>query len=192
MSKAIKQMEMDALKATFQNVRDLVIMSVLGGVDCQMDNQLRNRLRKKSICLQVVKNSLTRRVFDELGLKVAENSKFWEGPSIIAWGTASLGELSKALDAELKELVKKHAQLKDRIVIKGAIADGQEVTFAQALKMPTKAEAIGRIVTLVLSPASRLIGQIKAPAARLAAQIKTIAERKPQQAAAPESAVASG
>ena len=46
MSKVIKQLEMDALKHTFQDVRDLVVMSV-SGVDCQADNRMRLSLRKK-------------------------------------------------------------------------------------------------------------------------------------------------
>ena len=56
---------MDALGQTFQNVRDLVLMSVQG-MTCQQDHQLRHTLRKKNIRLQMVKNSLTRRVFGEL------------------------------------------------------------------------------------------------------------------------------
>ncbi|MBV9773726.1 MAG: hypothetical protein JO040_07230, partial [Gemmatimonadetes bacterium] len=67
----------------------------------------------------------------------------------------------------------------DKIKPKGAIADGQEVTFKQALSMPTKAEAIGRVVSLALSPAARLVSQILAPAGRIAGQVKTLRERTP-------------
>src|SRR5207302_10329185 len=86
MSKQIKQMEMDALKTTFQDVRDLVILSV-SKVSCQADTQMRTALRKKNIRLRVVKNSLARRVFDEMGMKV---EKVWEGPTTLAWGANSL------------------------------------------------------------------------------------------------------
>src|SRR5437879_4769873 len=117
MSKQIKQMEMAALKKAFEGVRDLVVLTATG-VSCQTDNQMRMGLRKKSIRLQVVKNSLARRVFDELGL---HGSNFWEGPTLIAWGAGSLAELSRELDAILRK--------NDRIKPKGAIAEGQEVTF---------------------------------------------------------------
>ena len=89
MSKQIKQMEMDALKETFQGVRDLVVLSVSGGVNCQMDNQFRAKLRKKDVRLQIVKNSLTRRILDELGIKVGAASRFWQGPSLVAWAQAA-------------------------------------------------------------------------------------------------------
>src|SRR5208282_2789349 len=165
MSKQIKQMEMDALKQVFGDVRDLVVLSATG-IDAQMDNQLRHSLRKKQIRLQVVKNSLARRVFDDLGIKLGDDSPYWKGSSIMAWGSNSVAELSQALDAAVKDLVKKNAKLQDKVRFKGAVAEGQQIPFAQALKMPTRAEAIGRVVGLALSPASRLVGQILGPASR--------------------------
>ena len=131
MSKVIKQMEMDALKQTFQDVRDMVILSA-SKVSCQEDTQLRTALRKKNIRLKVVKNSLARRVFDEIGMAV---QKCWEGPTMLAWGSNSLAELSKELEA----LTKKN----DKIKVKGAVSEGQEIDFKQALAMPTKARRRG-------------------------------------------------
>src|SRR5205823_1797500 len=112
MSKQIKQMQMDALKKAFVGVRDLVVLNVTG-VNATLDNTLRHNLRKKNIRLQMVKNSLTRRVFGELGLKVGEDSPFWKGNSVLAWGAGSIAELSQALEAELKG--KAAAQLKDKL-----------------------------------------------------------------------------
>jgi large subunit ribosomal protein L10 len=172
MSKLIKQMEMDALKKEFQDVRDIVILSA-SKVSCQEDTQLRATLRKKNIRLRVVKNSLARRVFGELEMNV---SKCWEGPTTLAWGSNSLAELSK----ELQALIRKN----DRIKVKGAISEGQEIEFKQALAMPTKPEAIGRVIGLALSPASRLLSQILGPAAQVAGQIKTLSERAAEEAPA--------
>ena len=166
MSKQIKQMEMDALARTFEGVRDFVALSV-SGLDCRADNQLRLSLRKKNIRLHVIKNSLARRVLSGLGMNV---EKIWEGPTTFAWGAGSLAELSRELD----ELRKKHEKF---IKPKGAVSDGQEVTFEQALKMPTKAEAIGRVVMLALAPASRLLSQILGPASQVAGQIKSLREK---------------
>jgi large subunit ribosomal protein L10 len=168
MSKLIKQMEMDDLKKTFQDVRDMVILSA-SKVSCQADTQLRSALRKKNIRLKVVKNSLARRVFGELNMKV---EKCWEGPTMLAWGSNSLAELSKELDS----LTKKN----DKIKVKGAVSEGQEIAFKQALAMPTKPEAIGRVISLALSPATRLLSQILGPASQVAGQIKTLSERPPK------------
>ncbi len=176
MSKLIKQMEMDVLNQTFQGVRDVVALSVVG-LDATTDNQVRLALRKKNIRLQQVKNSLARRVFDQLGLKA---EKIWEGPTTIAWGATSLAELSRELDTTAKK--------GDKVKFKGAIADGVEVTFDQALKMPTKVEAIGRVVMLALSPAARIAGALRGPAGRVAGQVKSLSEKKeeaPTEGAAP-------
>src|SRR5581483_5527678 len=173
MSKQIKQMEMEALRSTFKDVRDLVVLSA-NKLNCQLDHQVRSTLRKKNIRLQVVKNSLARRVFDEIGMKVAS---YWEGPTWLAWGASSLSELSKELDGFVKK--------NDKILrVKGAVSEGQEIGFKEALAMPTKAEAVGRVVGLAMSPASRLMGQILAPAGNLAGQIKTLGEKTAEEPAA--------
>lgn len=170
MSKLIKQMQMNDIKNTFAEVRDLVLMNVVG-LNATVENQVRLSLRKKGIRLQQVKNSLARRVLGELGLVL---QKGWEGSTTLAWGGASIGELSKEVDG----LAKKHAKF---IKVKGAVSDGQEISFAMALTMPTRMEAIGRVVSLALAPASRLVGQILGPASSVASQIKSIGDMKEEE-----------
>jgi large subunit ribosomal protein L10 len=172
MSKQIKQMEMDTLKKTFQGIRDMVVLSI-SGVDSQSDNTMRLGLRKKKIFMHVVKNSLARRVFEEMGLKAATP---WQGPTTIAWGADSIAELSK----EIEGLIKKNKKL----LVKTAIADGTEVTFQQALKMPTKTEAIGRVLMLAMSPARRLVGQILGPGGKVVGQIKSLKDKPAEEAPA--------
>ena len=98
MSKKIKQMQMDALAKTFDGVRDMVVMSV-SGVDSLVDNKTRLDLLKKNVHLHMVKNSLPRRVFTEMGIDMGE---IWAGPTTIAWGGSSVAELSRAVEGELK------------------------------------------------------------------------------------------
>jgi large subunit ribosomal protein L10 len=174
MSKVIKQMQMDALKKDFNGVRDMVMLNIVG-LDAIAENKMRLDLRKKGIRLQMVKNSLARRVFGDMGLKAAD--KAWGGSTTVAWGAGSVAELSK----EIETLVKKYAK---KMTVKTAIADGQEVAFAAALKMPTRAEAIGRVVMLTLSPARRVAGQIVGPASQVAGQIKGIKDMKKDEAPA--------
>jgi large subunit ribosomal protein L10 len=187
MSKLIKQMEMDALKSTFGGVRDLVVLSITG-VNATLDHALRNNLRKKNIKLHFVKNTLARRVLQEMGLSVSPESPYWAGPSAFAWGSGSIAELSQAIDAEMKGKAGK--ELRDKVKIKGAIADGQEITFQQALKMPTRAQAIGRVVGMVLGVGGRLVSQITAPAAQVAGQIKSIGDKKDEAGPAEGAAAA--
>src|SRR5689334_7251354 len=112
MSKQIKQLEMDALRQAFNDVQDMVVLSS-DKLDCHGDHQFRSALRKKSIRLQMVKNSLARRVFGDLGVKA---DHYWVGSTIVAWGAGSLAELSR----ELETLLKKY----DKVVkVKGAFSE---------------------------------------------------------------------
>lgn len=174
MSKVIKQMEMDHLKGAFQGVRDMVFLGIVG-LDATTENKMRLELRKKGVRLHQVKNTLARRVFSELGMAI---EKPWGGPTTVAWGMSSVAELSQEIDG----LRKKHDK---KITVKGAVADGSEVPFEMALKMPTRTEAIGRVVMLALSPAARVAGALKGPAGIVCGQVKSIAEKKDEAAAAP-------
>lgn len=173
MSKKIKQLEMDALKKTFAEVKDMVVLSATG-VDCTTDNQLRLALRKKKIRVQMVKNSLAKRVFGDLGIKI---DGVWEGPTLLAWGTDSVAELSKSID----EIAKKNK----KITVKRAVAEGEAIAFADALKRPTRQQAIGTILAMILGPAAQIAGCIAGPAGQIAGQIKTLADKKPEEGAAP-------
>ena|ERR1017187_9267876 len=173
MSKVIKQMQMDSLKDAFKGVRDLVLLNVVG-LGAIPENKIRLDLRKKGIRLQMVKNSLARKVFGDMGLQIKGE---WEGSTTVAWGGPSVAELSKEIDGVVKKNEKK-------MKVKTAIADGQEVAFAAALKMPTRPEALGRVVMLALAPAARVAGQIVGPASQLCGQIKGIKDMKKDEAPA--------
>ena len=181
MSKQIKQMEMDSLKHTFTDVRDLVVLSVKG-LACQVDNLFRLTLRKKNVRVHWVKNSLARWVFGEMGVGL---DKVWEGSTLFAWGSDSVKGLSKELEGLIKELGKKDPKINDKIKIKAAVAEGQQVSFEQALKMPTRKEAIGEIIGMILGPANEIAAMLTGPASQIASQIETISKKEPEKEAAP-------
>jgi len=85
------------------------------------------------------------------------------------------------LSKEIETVVKKFEK---KMKVKHAVADGQEVDFATALKMPTLAEALGRISMLAQAPARRIAGQIVGPASQICGQIKGIKDSKKDEAAA--------
>lgn len=174
MSKAIKQMQMDDLKNTFGSVRDLVLLNVVG-LGAIPENKLRLDLRKKGIRLQMVKNSLARKVFTDLGLTI---NMGWEGATTVAWGGTSAAALAK----EIETVQKKN----DKVMkVKTGVADGQEVAFDVMVKLPTREQAIGEVIGLMLSAGSRLVGAITGPGGQLASQVKTLSEKKEEGAAPP-------
>ena len=182
MSKIIKQMQMDAMKKTFSGVRSLVVLSQTK-LAAVAENQMRTSLRKKHVQIHQVKNSLARKVFDEMGISIAD---VWSGSTVLAWGPESVKDLSKTLETTFAEMGKKDPKFKEKVTVKAAVADGTQVTFAEALKMPTRLEAIGELVGLILGPGAQLAALLDAPGAQLASQIdsKTKGE-EPAAVAAP-------
>jgi large subunit ribosomal protein L10 len=180
MSKIIKQMQMDAMKKTFHGVKSLVVLSQskLGAV---AENTMRLNLRKKNVLLHQVKNSLARKVFDEMGIPIKD---VWGGSTVFAWGPESVKDLSKTLEATFAEMGKKDPKFKEKVTIKGAVADGTQVTFAEALKMPTRLEAIGDILGMILAPGSQLAACLEAPGGQLASQIDSKTKEEPAVAVA--------
>src|SRR4051812_31491174 len=99
MSKQIKQMQMDVLAGQFKDVREMVLFSAQG-LDAITENNMRLDPRKKNIRLQMVKNSLLRRVFGAMGLEMPEAA--WAGPTIVAWGGDNIKGLSKEVETYVK------------------------------------------------------------------------------------------
>ncbi|HKI32603.1 MAG TPA: 50S ribosomal protein L10 [Gemmataceae bacterium] len=181
MSKAIKQMQMDALKITFGSVQDFVLLSITG-LTAQQENGLRHTLRKKKVRLLQVKNSLARLALDDVGVKIGKDSPYWVGSTTFAWGTSSAGSLARTIEEQLKNQ-KTAAQYKDKVKVKGGIAEGQLVPFDLMVKMPTREEALASVLGAILGPASQVAGCLTGPAAQVASQIKTISEKKEEEAA---------
>jgi large subunit ribosomal protein L10 len=175
MSKAVKQLEHDALAKAFKGIRDMVLLTS-SKVGSQLEYVTRKTLRDKKVRLVMVKNSLARRVFEANGIKLDDN--VWIGSTVVAYGADSIKELSKAIDGVLKDIVKKDPKQADKFKVKTAVADGQQVALDVAIKMPTRLEAIGEIIGMILGPASAIAGCLTGPAGQVASQIATIAEKK--------------
>jgi large subunit ribosomal protein L10 len=171
MSKKIKEMELNALRTTFQGVKDLVILQPLK-LDSAADFEMRKKLRDKKIRVKLVKNSLVKKVFDENGVKVDVGS----GPTLLCWGADSIKELGTAVDTVLKEL-KKDPKAPDKIKEKTAVAEGEPVPLAVAKTLPTRKEAIGELMAAILGPGAALAGCLGGPASELAGILTAIEEK---------------
>jgi large subunit ribosomal protein L10 len=172
----VKKLLVSDLQKSFDGVHDVLVVSV-NGVDGIQNNQMRLALRQKNIRLQVVKNSLTKRLFNETGLAPA--TQFLEGPSAVAWGAPSIVELAKEI-AEWAGKIKKFE-------IKGGATSGLPLTADQVTalsKLPSREELLARIVLLAISPARRVASLVNSTGGRIVSQIKTKAEGSAADAAA--------
>src|SRR5262249_6009549 len=179
MSKKIKELELNALRKTFKGVKDYVILEPMK-VDAATDFEMRKKLREKKIRVQLVKNSLVKKVFTENGVQVEPGA----GPTLLIWGAESIKDLATAVDGLLKEL-KKDPKAPDKFKEKTAVAEGQAVPLATAKTLPTRKEAIGQLLAALLGPGGALAGCLVGPANQLAGCLKAIEEKAGKTEGAP-------
>jgi large subunit ribosomal protein L10 len=171
MSKYVKEMMMDQLRADLGESRSMLILD-FKGLDAISEHQFRTDLRKKSIRVRTLKNTLARRVFDEIG--VDGLSRYLEGPSVLVWGGVGVAELAKEISGQVKKLKKPE--------IKGGAVDGVVIGPEQVediTKLPSREELIGRIAAMALAPVQRIVSLANAPIGAVASQLQSIAEGAP-------------
>jgi large subunit ribosomal protein L10 len=174
MSKYVKEMMMDQLRSDLDGSRSLLILD-LKGLDANAEHGLRRDLRKKSIKLRVLKNSLARRVFSEMGMEGL--SPFLDGPSAVAWGGDGVAELAKEISSQVKKLKKPQ--------IKGGAVDGVVVGANQVediTKLPSREVLIGQVISLLLGPARSALSLLTSPASTLVGQLEALVARQPDEA----------
>jgi large subunit ribosomal protein L10 len=167
-SKVVKKLLSEELEKTLAGVDEFLILNVgkLGGIE---SNSMRLGLHEKSIRLRVVKNSLAKRLFRDRGWNSA--GQLLEGPSAIAWGSPSIVELAKEITTWSEKLA--------TIEIRGGATSGELLSASQVKdlsKMPSREELIGRVASLALAPAVRVMTLLNSPASRLKGQLASMEE----------------
>jgi len=170
MSKAVKTLMIRDYKARFEGVNDAVLVSLSGvrGIDT---NKMRTALAGKSIKVTMVRNNLAKHAFKDSGLKSLE--AMLTGSSSVAYGAESVVDVARELVTFAKKL--------DKLELRAAVLDG--VVFEgkkgveKLAKFPTRKEALAQTVTLVLSPAQKLMGQVKGPGGKVMSVVKSVQEK---------------
>lgn len=186
MSKPVKELVKKELEKRLDGVTSLAVIGFTG-LDAISTNTVRSRLHKKDIRVTVVKNSVARQAFKDMGIETAGD--LLDGPCAIAYGSDSVVTVVR----ELMELGKDAKAL----TIKGAFMEGtifQEGQIDALSKYPTRDEAIARVLSSILSPGRKVAAAVLAPGSKLASVLKTIEENgggpNAPKAQAPEAQVA--
>lgn len=167
MSKQVKEMILRDYQARLGQTQDAVVVS-LAGINAQATHKIRTNLAKKQMKVSIVRNSLFRKMVGDTSMKALQ--PVLAGPSAVIYGGASVVEVAREIVASLKDFPK--------IELKGAVLDGQlfkgEDGIKALSKFPTREEALGQTVGLLLGPARKLAAQIKGPGSNVAGLIKAI------------------
>lgn len=168
MSKVVKTMVIDTIRAELGDNRDLLLVDA-SGLDGKTANRLRVGLAEKGVNLLGVKNALANRVLSDMGLSGLDG--LLKGPTTLVWGGEDIVQLSKEMTKWAKEI--------EKLQIKGGTVDGQVVDAKgvdDLSKSPSRAELISQIVGLLLSPGARLAACLLGPGGKVAGQLKKLSE----------------
>lgn len=168
MSKSVKAMIAAELKDRYAGINNLCVVDMTG-MNVSEQQQLRLRLRKKSARVEVVKNSLARRAFQDSPLELVGASL--AGPCALVTTSESLVEAAKTL----VEAAKEFTQLK----LKQAIVDGdlKLLSVEEVSRMKSWTEVLGEVAFLAISPGRVVAGCLRSPQARIAGCLKAMADK---------------
>ncbi|MAT80951.1 MAG: 50S ribosomal protein L10 [Phycisphaerae bacterium] len=170
MSRPVKQMIVKEYQKRFEGVDNALLVDIRG-IPANDNNALRLGLLKKDIRVTVIRNTLAKDAFEGTGLEGLEAGL--EGPSALCYGGSSVVDVARELVDWAKKL--------DDLDLKGAILDGQyfdgENGVKELSKFPTREEAQAKVVQLVLTPGSNLVGAAVGPGRKLLAIVKEIQDR---------------
>ena len=170
MSKLIKDMIVTEYRRRFDDITDALIIDIRG-IDANENNKLRVDLFDKDIHITVLKNSLAKTAFKGTNLEVLTTTL--TGPTALVFGGDSVVDVARNLVDWAKKVKK--------LDLKAAILDGELFEGADGVKrlsnFPTKEEAQGTVVQLVLSPAGNLVKAATSPGSNLLGIIKEIRTR---------------
>ena len=169
-----KQAIVEALAERIKNAEAGVLVDYKG-ITVAEDTALRTELRKEGVEYTVVKNTLTRKALDKLGMNELDS---------VLNGTTSLATADNDPIAPFRILSDYSKKLNERFNIKAAFMDGKvlnEAEIAEMSALPSKDALYAKVLGTMIAPITGLAvclgqileqkgGSLEAPAAEAAAE----------------------
>ncbi len=168
-----------AKKAVVEEVTEVASKAVSAvvadyrGLSVNQMTKLRAEARKLGVYLRVVPNTLTRRAFDKTDFACLNDVMV--GPLFIAMSMNAPSDAARLL----KDFAKEH----ERLEVKALSVSGQLLSSDQlsaVASLPTKDEAISKLMYVMQAPIEKFVRTIKEPHAKL---VRTLAAVKDSKAA---------
>ena len=167
-----KKLVVEEIKEKIQNSKSVVLVK-FNGLTVADDTELRNEFRKQNGEYKVLKNTLVRRAFNDLGVTAFDEDL--NGPTSVAFGLDETGASKIIVDA-----VKKYD---GKVAVKSAYVDGGRVdeNGVKALaSMPSKEQLIAKMLGSMQAPIANFVGVLSAIPRGLVIALNAIAEKNAQ------------
>jgi len=173
-----KQYKIDAVAEFKERLQShmLTIATQYQGITVEQVTELRRKLREANIEFKVYKNTLVKRVLDELNLSDA--AAFIEGPTAWAFSNDPVAppKIMKEIAKEVKVLS-----------MNGGILEGRVVSKAQVeslANLPPREALIAQVVGTIAMPLRNAVGVLNALPRNLVNVLDQIRKQKEEAAAA--------
>jgi len=141
------------------------------GLTVEQMTKLRMNARNSGVYLRVVKNTLARRALTGTGYESMGDSLV--GPLVLAF--------SQEDPAAAARIMRDFAKENDKLVVKAVALSGRLLTpgdLTALATMPTRDEAISKLMAMMKAPVEKLARTIKAPADKLVRTLAAVREQK--------------
>ena len=158
------------IKEKIQNAKSVVLVK-FSGLTVAEDTELRREFRKNNVEYKVLKNTLIKRAFNDLG--VTDFDDDLNGPTSVAFGADET--------AASKVIVEAAKKYQDKVSVKSAYVDGGKVDVKgvqELAAMPSKEELIAKMLGSMQAPIANFVGVLSAMPRGLVVALNAIAEKK--------------
>ncbi len=170
MSKPVKELMIADYRRRFDDVENALLIDIRG-IDANENNVFRIDLARKDIRVTVIKNTLAKKAF--VGTRLEVLSRALVGPSAVAYGAESVVNVAR----ELVEWARKIENLE----LKAAVLDGElfegKAGVERLSRYPTRDEAQGQMVQLLLTPGGEIVSLVAAPGGDVVAIVEAMIEK---------------
>jgi large subunit ribosomal protein L10 len=170
----MKELIVRHLDQRLGGIEDTVVVDI-SRLDAESNRAIRRELRKSGISVNVVKNSLAKRVFSARGLDFP--AEVLTGPTAFLVGGADAIATSKVV-ADWRKKNKKEIQFKGGL-IEGVILGPAEAE--RLTKMPGVRETRQMLVSVLAAPLSQFVGVLQSILAGVPGVLQAIAEKQKKE-----------
>ena len=167
-----KKVVVEQIKEMIQNSKSVVFVK-FEKLTVAEDTELRREFRKNNVEYKVLKNTLIKRAFNDLGITAFDEDL--NGPTSVAFGSDETGASKVIIDA-----VKKYD---NKVSVKSAFVDGGRVDVngvKELATMPSKEELVAKMLGSLQAPIRNFAGVLSAMPRSLVIALNAIAEKKAQ------------